>query len=283
MEYLFLFITAAGVTFQNIMTKQFNTKVKVVNSYFYSSIVSFFAMIFFVISAGGKLHFTKELFPYSITCAVLFGIMLHANLKALKYGPMSITSLISSIALVVPTLFGIIVLNDPIGPLKYIGILFLVFALVMINLKKEDDKRFSPKWIIFATLLFFSNGLISIIQKVQQMAFDGEYKNEFMLCAFFIVFVLFFVMGLRVQGDKKKMLCECVKYAAPVGLANGLGNFLVLVLTAVLPTAILFPAISAVSMVLTFILALIVFREKLSKAQTIGYISGVISVVLLNI
>ena len=78
------------------------------------------------------------------------------------------------------------------------------------------------------------------------------------------------------------MLGECIKYAAPAGIANGMVNFLVMVLTTMVPTVILFSSIQALAMSLTFVLALAVFKEKLSKAQTTGYILGIISVVLLN-
>ncbi len=282
MEYLFLCVAASGVTFQNFMSKQFNTRAKVINPYFYSATSAFFAMIFFLISSGGKFHFTKGVLPYSIVFGIVYGIAIFSNVKAMKYGPISITAFIISTSLLVPTLFGVIVLNDSIGILKYIGIMLLVFALILINVTKNSDTKISLKWVIFAIMCFLGNGFLTIIQKIQQMTFDGGYKSEFMIIALAIVCVLFFILGLGEQGDKKKMMGECVKYAAPAGVANGMVNFLVLVLTAMLPTAILFPSISAFDMSLTFILSLVVFKEKLSKTQTIGYISGMISVILLN-
>lgn len=282
MEYIFLCLAAGGVTFANFMSKQFNTKARVINPYFYSAMFAFFAMIFFVISSSGKLYFTHEILPYSIAFGIIYGITSFSTVKAMKYGPISLTALVISISLVIPTLFGMIVLNDPIGILKYIGIVLIVFALILINVKKNDGMKISLKWLIFAILSFLGNGFLTITQKIQQMTFDGGYKSEFMIIALAIVFVLFFILGMGVQGDKKKMLGECVKYAAPAGFVNGMVNFLVMVLTAMLPTAILFPSISAIDMSLTFILALVVFKEKMSKTQTIGYILGIISVVLLN-
>lgn len=282
MEYLFLCMAAAGVTLQNFMSKQFNAKAKTINPYFYSAMVAFFAMIFFLITAGGKLCFEKAVLPYSIAFGVMYGVTSFSTVKAMKYGPISITALITSVSLVIPTLYGMIVLNDPIGVLKYIGILLLIVALVLINVKKSENMKFSFKWVVFATASFLGNGFISTLQKIQQMTFDGGYKSEFMIMALAIVFVLFFGLGMGMQGDKKKMLGECMKYAAPAGIANGMVNFLVMVLTAMLPTAVLFPSISAVNMTLTFILALVVFRERLSATQTMGYVAGILSVVLLN-
>lgn len=282
MKYLLLCVAAAGVTFQNFMSKQFNTRAKIINPYFYSAMVAFFAMTFFLISSGGKLYFIKETLPYSVAFGILYGITAFSTVKAMKYGPISLTALAISISLVIPTLYGMIVLKEPIGILKHIGIILLVLALVLINIKKNDDMKLSFKWAAFTIACFLGNGFATTLQKIQQMAFDGGYKSEYMIVALAIVCILFFVLGLGKQGDKKKAICECVKYAAPAGIANGMASFLVMVLTAMLPTAILFPSISAVNMSLTFVLALVVFREKLSKTQTFGYIVGIISVVLLN-
>ena len=283
MEYIFLFMAAMGVTFNSFMSKQFNTKAKIINPFFYTANAAFFAMVFFfVMSAGGKLHFTYKFLPYSIAFGITYGITNFSTVKAMKYGPMSLTALASSLSLVIPTLYGVVALNDPFGILKCIGVILLVFALILINSKKNNELKISPKWLMFATMSFLGNGFLAIIQKNQQMTFDGGYKNEFMIIALAMISVLFLILGLRVQGDKKKMIGECIKYAAPAGLANGMVNFLVMVLTTMVPTVILFSSIQALAMSLTFVLALVVFKEKLLKAQTIGYILGIISVVLLN-
>ena len=63
-----------GVTFNSFMSKQFNTKARVINSFFYTANAAFFAMVFFVMSAGGKLHFTYKFLPYSIAFGITYGI-----------------------------------------------------------------------------------------------------------------------------------------------------------------------------------------------------------------
>ena len=56
-----------------------------------------------------------------------------------------------------------------------------------------------------------------------------------------------------------------------------------MILTSLIPSAILYPTISAGGIVIAFLFALLVYREKLSKTQQIGYAIGVTSVVLLNL
>lgn len=191
MEYLFLCVAAVGVTFQNYISKKFNTRAKVINSYFYTAMVAFFSMIFFLLSSGGKICFIKEILPYSIAFAIVYGLTSFSTVKAMKYGPISITAFVVSSSLLIPTLFGVIVLNDSIGILKYSGIILIVFALILINVKKNSDTKISFKWAIFAIICFLGNGFLNIMQKIQQMTFEGGYKSEFMIVALAIVCILF--------------------------------------------------------------------------------------------
>ena len=74
-----------------------------------------------------------------------------------------------------------------------------------------------------------------------------------------------------------------LKTAVPNGVANGIVNLLVMVLTGAIPNAILFPSISAGGIVLSWILATFLYKEKLSRVQLAGYFIGVVSVIFLNL
>ena len=67
------------------------------------------------------------------------------------------------------------------------------------------------------------------------------------------------------------------------GIANGIVNFFVMVLTGLIPNAILYPSISAGGVVLGFFASVLIYKEKLSKLQLTGYFIGVLSIILLNI
>ena len=124
---------------------------------------------------------------------------------------------------------------------------------------------------------------INAMQKMQQDASNGAYKNEFMIISLAVVTIVLLVLGLSKNGNKREMLKPCIKYGAVKGLINGIMNYLVMVVSASMPNSVLFPSISAGGIVLTFICALTIYKEKLSKTQTVGYILGIVSVVFLNI
>ena len=124
--------------------------------------------------------------------------------------------------------------------------------------------------------------MCTTFQKMQQLRFDGEYKSEFMICALSLATVCFLVPALFGKPNGKA-LAHCVPYALGNGLCNGIVNLFVMILTSLIPSAILYPTISAGGIVIAFLFALLVYREKLSKTQLIGYAMGVTSVVLLNL
>lgn len=282
MSYILLMATILGVTAQGIVSKQYCIKAKWQNSMMYSSIAAFFAMLFFVFCSIGTFNFDAEILPYSIAFGAFYCMSLFGGLNAIRTGPLSISVLVNQCGLIIPTLYGIVCLGDDIGACGYIGIILLFAALVFVNLKNEK-MQFSRSWFFWLALQFVGNGMCSTVQKMQQLEFNGAYKNEYMIVALFLVAAVAFVAGLYKNKNIGKSIASAFRYAPFQGIANGMVNLFVMILTSLLPTAILFPSISAGGMVITFIIAISIYKEKLSKVQILGYILGIASVVLLNI
>lgn len=283
MTYFLLFLIIADQLLESLLVKQYNLKAKQNNVMLFSGVGCLFALIFFLVNSGGKLSFNISIMPYALCFAAAFGTAVSTQVFAIKTGPLSLTSLFSSYSLLIPTLYGIVFLKERTSPMLYAGLAILCVSLFLINFKKNESLKFSPVWIIFILLLFVSNGMCSTIQKMQQLKFDGAYKNEFMTAALAVVTFVLLIVGACQKGSKSEMLKPCLKYGALKGLGNGFMNYLVMVVSALLPGAVLFPSISAGGIVLTYLFSVFVYKEKLSRMQNIGYMLGVVSVILLNL
>lgn len=281
MQYFLLLIVILVMSSQNIFMKQYNVKSPKPNQFLFSAISSLFAMLFFCISSGGGMHFDLKFVPYSMGFAITYATALVGINLAIASGPLSISSLVSSYSLIIPTLYGILFLKESLSSAAYIGIAFLLISLYLINVKKESA-NFSVKWIVYLVIGFVGNGMCSTIQKMQQLRFDGAYKNEFMIVALGLVFVMLTAIVLSKRSNMKSELKECYVYAPLAGVANGATNLFVMVLTGLIPTAILFPSISAGGITIMFFVSIFVYKEKLSGVQMLGYAMGVLSVILLN-
>lgn len=105
-----------------------------------------------------------------------------------------------------------------------------------------------------------------------------------MIVALFISSIIMLILGkLTVKNDGMgKILKHNWQYGIIFGILNGLTNYGVIKLNEVkFPASIMFPIISAGSIILTFACSFILFKEKLSKIQLIGASIGIIAIIFL--
>lgn len=281
MQYFLLIMVIVLSSSQNIFQKQYNLKASKPNVFLFSTFTSLAALLFFVISSGFKLKFLAELIPYSAAFAISYSAATVGLMMAIRFGSLALTSLINSYSLIIPAMYGMIFLKEPVGVNAYAGIVLLLISLLLLNFKKENVK-FSLKWVIAIIVAFVGNGMCSTTQKIQQLHFSGEYKSEFMIIALFIAALIQFIFAFR-EGGIKREITSCAKLAMPNGIFNGIVNLLVMILTGLLPNAILFPSISAGGIILSCLIALLIYKEKLTRIQAVGYLLGIVSVILLNL
>ena len=235
--------------------------------------------------------------PFTILLATAFGMVtaLHqiTVLKAFEVGPLSYTTVITSLSMLIPALSGAVIWGEHIAIVQYVGIAFMVVCLVLsVNTSKgdADKRRASFKWLMLCAIAFVLQGLIGVMQKWHQKSeFKGE-LNAFLIIAFAVAFVysaimIFFTVKKEKQTEEKpaypflKLLPLLIMAVA--GLCVALNNVLNLYLSGVIESAIFFPLVNGGNLVLTALSALVLFRERLTARQWIGAASGVISVLLL--
>lgn len=282
MSVFYLVSIILGVAFQNIVKKPFTQKTSGKGVYFFSLLTSLSAMLFFIITSGG-FEWNTGLLIYAVLFALSYATTTVSGVAAVAYGSLSITSLIISFSLMVPTVYGLIFLKDPISFGLLPGIILLAISLFLIN-KKSDDSPISFKWIICVLIAFLGNGMCSVVQKMQQVAFDGDYKNEFMILALAIVVIFLSMLTLKKERKEIKVFAKSGWHLALIcGVMNGIVNLFVMILSNIMPLSLMFPMISAGGIVITYIVSRFFYKEKLTKMQFAGFVIGIVSVVFLNI
>ena len=284
MNYLLLILVTLGVSTQQICKKAYNKKTGG-GAFTFSAATSLVALIFFIITSKGEFHYPVKLWWYSFSFAICFCLASVCSFLAISTGSLSLTSLFTQYSLLIPTVYGLLFLNESASAFLLIGIVLLLISVIFVNFEsKGEKKQITLKWLIFVFLAFVGNGACSAIQKVQQINFGGLYKNELMVAALGIVTVLLAIVSLFAE---KENLAVNIKKGCGLflicGFANGLVNFLVLVLSSKMPASVMFPVISAGGIVATALVSIFIYKEKLSKYQTIGLILGTISIIALNI
>ena len=295
-EALLLAVVTAGVSAQGIIKKFYNGKTGGAGVFIFNSLSVFSACLFFVFSSGFKFDFNPQIIPWALGFALCYGASAFAGFLAIMHGPLSLTSLVTSYSLIIPTFYGLIFLDESASAWFWIGLALLCISLFLINSGKkpsaeEEEKKEEGEpvkitllWAIFALVSFVGNGACSTIQTVQQRTFDGQYKNELMIIALLAVTV---IMTVAACFAERKDIIPCTKrgwyWMVLCGVANGVVNLLVMVLSTRMKASLMFPVISAGGIILTWVVSRFLYKEKLSVGQNVALVLGIAAVVFMNL
>lgn len=284
MTGLLICIVTICLALENILRKIYdsNTNSQKISVIAFNLITVVSALIIFLVMPKSENKPTGELFLYSAFFAVAYFSSTWALLKAICEGSLSLTSLIISYSLVIPTFYGVAFLNESLGIIKAIGIMLLFASLYFVS-DTQKVGVITKKWILYIAIAFVGNGMCSAIQKMYQIKSDGDFKTEFMVAALLIVSC---AMLINVLCREKSLPIPKFKNGGIIAIGSGVANAAVNMLVMMLakaPSSIVFPTIQGGSIILTYIISRYVYREELSRNQNIGFCIGVASVILINI
>ena len=230
--------------------------------------------------------FEPSVLLYSVLFAVCYILTNISMINALKYGSVTLTTLLISLSLIVTTIWGFIFWDAKLTVPVVVGLIFVVMAIYLcLYTKDKEEKSFSFKWLFFVMLAFFGNAGCTIVQRTQQVKFNGQHGNMLMLFAtFFSVLFCLFMYLKSDKKDSKGMLKS--SWWAPVcaGVANVVLNILVMLMAlTTLSPSLIYPVIGVGGLAVVTIFSLFVFKEKMHWWQWVGIVIGMIAVVLLSI
>ena len=252
-----------------------------------SAITSLFASVFFLVTDKGGFYAPTEMIWLAVINACLIGAGFYGTFAAYQNGPYGLTRLISGFYLLFTIFYGIVFLKESTTVMTYIGIAMVIAAMVLINYKKSDEKsekRGSLKWLFWVLASTVANGFIGIITRYQQIRFEDACSNEFQFVSFFGGFVLLALIGLVVDKDKLSRVIKTGSlYGFGAGILNGAKNFLTLVIYLYLPLSIVSPLKMGLSLVGSFAVAFLMYKEKYTKKQLLGVAIGAAAIIILTI
>ena len=284
MNFLWLFLSLSLETGKNIFSNNFGKKYLKSNTDVYQFNRLLYIASFITLTLTG--HFRASLF--TIMTSFLFAIVTAASqlffLKALKYGPMSFTTFIQCSSLVIPVLYGILILKEKMTALQGIALPLLLIAMALVlGIKKE---KVHSKWLSFSLLAMLFTGLIGVMQTVHQ---TSDYREE--LLAFLTWAFLFAgVFNVILWSCESKNGCTglSVKSCAAIqaglsGVFMGIVNIINLYLAGVMPKVLFYPVSNGGLIFMTSLCGVILFKEKLSIKQWIGMLLGIAAMCCLGI
>lgn len=283
MNALLLILSVITGVSQQVFRKEYNKRYTG-GVYSFSVVSAIFVLLFFLLTAKYPLAMTGQTMGYATIFALSYAITTITTMLAIQCGPLALTSLMVSYSTAVPTLYGFLFLKEPLTLRLGLGLLLLCISLFFINREgKKEEKTLTLRWGILAFVTFFGNGLCGTVQKAYQVTTGGAAEGEFMIFAISIVVAILLVATL--VTEKKETLSNLkqgVLWSGLCGIGNACTNYLGMLLALTMPASVLYPLSSAGSIVLTAVVSILFYREKLSGMQKIGFLLGIAAIVALS-
>ena len=294
-ELLFVLTVLANVAFSSFQAVYVKKRLQHNSDYYLLNVgSSLFCMLALMLLSGFQLQCSA----YTLLLGVLFGVATMiasvSRSKALKVGPWSYTTVIICASTVFTAISGWLFWQESLSIWKILGIILMFFCCCFaIDRQETEKKKFNLSWLIFCLIAMVCVTLIGIMQKIHQ---TSKYQGElmpFLVVAFLVSalgsLAMYFIYRCREEKiaptEKKKMdFWRLFLFVSAVyGLATAGNNAINLYLSGVVDAAIMFPIVNGIPLVLNVALSFVLFKEKLTKKQWIGFILGFASVVCLSL
>ena len=248
--------------------------------------IAFLVLEVFVLADGG---FGRPSL-YTVVLAIVFSVFIIGGqafyILAQARGPVSLNTFIYSCGFIIPSVYGIISDRASVSPARILGLFLLICVLyVYISPKKSKVDR---KWALNIFAATAMSGVVAIIQRVHQTSPHAHELNTFLVITFafcavfsFLLYMLFRIKDRDPSGEWQNFRVMGVSVAA--GIVVALLNRVNLYLAGALPSIVFYPVFNGAVTLLTGIMAMILFREKLARRQVICLLFGIFAILLLNI
>ena len=201
---------------------------------------------------------------------------------ALSKGSTSMCSCVYSMGFVIPTVAGAFLWSEQFVAFDFLGVALAV-AAVICSARPSEKRESAKSCFIPLSIATICSGGLGVLQKVQQKSTVSGEKATFLLTAFVFAALISFIGSIFASRNTEKAKSPSLLTAASVGVAFGCCNLLNTGLAGALPAAIFFPTLNIGTIMLTMILGLIIFKERIKKREVKVLLLGGASILILNL
>jgi drug/metabolite transporter (DMT)-like permease len=231
--------------------------------------------------------FASKWLIFAVIIGILFIVVFLLMAYSTKISGIAITTVAVKMSVILPIMFSILYFSEDVSFLKITGIILAMIAVYLTVYKKQDKSITRRIAFIMPLLLFIGSGTIDTLIKYTQETFLEE---DTTIIFSSVLFMIAAVSGLIYSPIRKKPISSYYKTDVLLsGLILGLINFgslygIVMALESkVFDSSIIFGINNIGIVVLSVILALIIFKEELTIRNKAGIVLSVLTIVLLSL
>lgn len=249
------------------------------------------AVSLIVCAFSGFRHMSGTGLLFTVISGASNGLLLCSWILAASAAPMITVEVFCMIGgVVIPLLISPIILEgESVTLIQWIGSL-LLFAAVFCFSKKNHGKGVTAKGILLMCIAGLSNAGCVISQKFYR-SFEGGTVADFQLGTFIVTVcvlsLILLFMSLIKRSDASdgggKLSGKVILLITVAFVMTYASQFLSTVAAGSISASVLYPLAYVISMPLTFIVDVLVFRERVTVANILGLLLVTASGILINI
>ena len=253
-----------------------------------SANLSMLATNYFVCSLLGAVYGGFQLvvpqvqgFSVTLWLGLISGVLYLAGLVMFQSNTRTkgivLSSVFMKLGLLVPIAASVLFFHEIPTFSQIAGFCIAVFAIVLINLKKDGAGKSFGFGLIVMLLL---SGGADVMAKVFDVFGPASLSALYLFYTFFTAFLL--CVALVVHKKERPGFRELL-YGTLVGVPNFFSAKFLLGALTKLPAVVVYPSFSVATMLIVTLTGVLVFREKLSKVQWAALAAIIAALILLNI
>ena len=197
--------------------------------------------------------------------------------KLLRAGNMQLyTMFLMTGGMLVPYFFGLAFLDEKFSVLRLFGVVLIVAAVVISN---TGALKPTKGQILMCVAVFILNGFTSVTSKLHQIGtvYNPVNTESFVFIMAIAKIVLCFPIAVILSKKASEKFGSCISAATIIlfiltAAADSASCYLQLIGAKSIPAGVLYPLITAGSIILSAIAGMIAFRERPSKNQWLAMI-----------
>ena len=246
-------------------------------NYFIASIISLFYIFYF------DSKFTLTIVSFGLILGLLFVLSFFAFTRAVSLAGTALATVSSRLSVIVPLVFSIIIFKEDPTMNQIIGMLLALVTIYLFYLSIKNTNNSSQnnkiKYLYLLAVLI-GIGINDFSMKIFQQTYSEVEKPYFLFSIFFSAFLysLFYIKFAKIKLEKNTIIKGAI-----LGVPNVYSTIFLIGALTQLPAVLVFPLTNIGIIILTAILATVIFKERLNRYGIYSLMLGLISIIFLTI
>jgi drug/metabolite transporter (DMT)-like permease len=238
------------------------------------------ALIFLIFNETRIFSFYTLIF--GSTLGLLFVLSFFAYAKAISFAGTGLATTSSRLSVIIPILLSIIIFDEQPKVIHVVGFVFtlMTFILFYLSVKGNHKKGEGILKYLFLLAVFVGIGINDFAMKLfkgWRAESEEPYFVLFIFASAFIYSIIYIIL------KKIKINQHTATWGLVLGIPNVFSTIFLLAALAILPAILVYPFMNVGIIILTTILAFIIWKEKLNRWGIFALVSGSIAILLLSL